>query len=167
MQLPKKSQQKIQQKKNRFLIMGEKKEPLNEPWMKSPDNLGRKGDLPHDLGNSVIFMATLLQVYGGGKNPDKIKEALRGVQTFDEYYGDIAKKYSEAEIEEGREPFDINASIEAQRAVVKKQEAITRFDKKIAELKAMADVEVLDEEKILKIIFEDIYPIIYGEKFER
>ena len=137
---------------------------IPQPHVLKPDTGITLGGLPGDLWNAAFSIDASLSLYKGGDYSEgEFREKLRQARIFNDYYRGHVRKANEIRIKKSQELYDEDASIVAQRAVITNQEAITHFDEKMMELRKLADDEVLDIEKIKKIIWEEIKPIVYGK----
>lgn len=140
--------------------------PTAEPQVPETFNLGEtpEGGLPEDLENDINGIVTmLLSLDEGIFTPDHIREALKQVETFEQYFADEIRKANVGRIAEGNPPYDEQLSLTAE---IKRltPEKIEAFNKKIAKLKELADAPELDIEAIKNITGEEQSMIYAGEK---
>lgn len=151
--------------------MGEVKEsesePVGEPLVKEPDRELGPGGLPVDLRNAAIGFNYALENYKEGNySEDEFRESLRHAQTFDDYYRAQVRMANKPNVREDRALYDEDASIEVQRQVVTDQEAISRFDEKMLELRALANDKVINIKRVEKIVGKEIAGIFSGKKLK-
>ena len=92
---------------------------------------------------------------------ENFRNSLREIRNFEDYYRGQVLKYSEAYDEE----YDVEKSIEAQKDVINNEELILEFNKKVEEIRKLADIEDIEVVIIeLKRIVKETYFLVYKEE---
>ena len=153
-----------QREKQMAKYTGLEKEGEKKLKIRTPDIVGTKGYLPDNLCNAVSGVDMALQI----DNPDLLRKQLGNLKKFDEYYQWEANEQRIKEIDNGVEPCDVIASVQAQREAITDPKAIVEFDRWIGELKKEATLnnKVIDKKEVERILHEEIYPLIKGGKKE-
>ena len=127
----------------------------------NPDKGIAKGGLPGDLWNSVASVYCELELLEKIDSEENFRNSLREIRNFEDYYRGQVLKYSEAYDEE----YDVEKSIEAQKDVINNEELILEFNKKVEEIRKLADIEDIEVVIIeLKRIAKEIYFLIYNRE---
>lgn len=149
----------------------EREEELSEPKILNPDIRVSSTGLPPDLWNSVNYLYAIEMAYSHRVCTDKqFRDALSAATTFDDYYIKRVRVQNEWERKYGAGIlYDEELSLAAQRAAITNKEAISCFDAKIMEMRALAQSEVIDKETIrkMKAIGDDIHRIVNGKDMKK
>ena len=148
----------------------EGQELLDQSRILNPDTELADGGLPEDLWNSTNALTSAMRFYEEGVLPEaQLRELLKNARTFDGYYAGQVEKYNKSEVRVNPDfvPYDVQASIDAQRNVIEDKDVIARFDEKIMQLRQLADGKEIDKKQLGEIIREEIRSLIYGDKQTR
>jgi hypothetical protein len=119
--------------------------------------------LPEDLGNDTSSVDLALSLYKRGTYGEKeLREAIKRVRSFEEYFRGQVKEHNNFRQQEGLPLYDEEESLVVAKEIIGLS-LISKFDEKILELRKLADNEELDKEAIEKIIKEDIRTLIAGK----